>query len=157
MSVTTRFVDCPLPEVFALFMNARAYPRWVVGAKAFRGVDEEWPQPGSTFHHRVGFGPFVIDDQTKLLAVEPPGRVVLEAHAWPAGSAVVELTLRALDDRTEITMQETPSRGIAVAIDNRVLRKLTALRNRWGLARVDRILRHRPDLSNGPESSEERA
>ena len=154
MSVTRRVVECPLSDVFALFMNARAYPRWVVGATAFRGVDEEWPRPGTAFHHRVGVGPFAIDDQTKLLAVEPPRRVVLEAHAWPAGSAIVELTLRAVDDeRTEITTEERPSKGLAAALDSPPLRLMTRLRNRWGLARVDRILQRRPSCRKSHQAT----
>src|SRR5699024_2354649 len=131
MSVTRRVVNHSVSAVFDLFTIAQGYPHWVVGAKAFRGVDEDWPQPGSTFQHRVGIGPLAINDYTRLVAIQPPQKVMLEVRAWPAGRAVAQLTLRAVDEqRTEITMDERPSSGPAVAVDSPPFRLLTRLRNR---------------------------
>ena len=60
-------IDAPPAAVFAVLVDPRTYPRWLIGAHEIRSIDADWPQPGSHFHHRVGVGPFTIPDSSKVL------------------------------------------------------------------------------------------
>jgi len=129
------------PEaVFAILTDAYRYPDWVVGAKAIRSVDAAWPAPGSRFHHRVGIGPFTIDDSTKVEEIDPPHRLVLRARARPHGVARVTLDLvPANDGGTQIVMAEQPLSGIAAKLDGRLLEALIVVRNLESLRRLVRL------------------
>ncbi len=127
-------------QVFAVLADGRRYADWVVGAKRIRDVDDAWPAEGSCFHHEVGVGPLTIKDSTKLLAFEPPRKVVLEARAWPAGRARVTITVSPRDGgRSEVLIEEVPTGGPAKTIDSWPLRRLTMLRNVESLKRLRRI------------------
>ena len=56
---------------FAVLIDPETYPRWLIGATAIRDIDDDWPAPGSKFHHVVGVGPLQIPDDTEVLAIEP--------------------------------------------------------------------------------------
>jgi hypothetical protein len=78
-----------------------------------RDVDASWPAVGSRLHHSVGTWPFVVDDDTEVVACEPGERLTLRARAWPAGEAHVDLRLEGLDGgrRTEIGIEERAVAG----------------------------------------------
>jgi uncharacterized protein YndB with AHSA1/START domain len=127
-------------EVFAVLADGRRYADWVVGAKRVRAVDDSWPQPGSQFHHEVGVGPLTIKDASRLLSMDPPRQVVLEVRAWPAGKARVTITVGPREGGgSEVLLEETPTDGIAKAVDSWPLRRITMLRNVESLKRLRRI------------------
>jgi uncharacterized protein YndB with AHSA1/START domain len=131
----------PPEDVFAVLTDGWRYADWVVGAKRVRAVDDIWPQPGSRFHHEVGFGPVTLKDSSELLAVEPPRQVVLEVRAWPAGKARVTITVSAREGGgSEVLLEEVPTEGPAKTIDSWPLRRLTMLRNVESLKRLRRIV-----------------
>jgi hypothetical protein len=139
-----------LDAVWDTLMTAGAYEHWVVGCKRIRGVDPTWPQPGSAFHHSVGFGPIAISDKTQVEVCEPRTRLVLLAHAWPAGQARVELLLRALEEHTAITMTEQAVSGPAALLSGPALDLATHLRNDVALHRLRRLVESRAPKPDAP-------
>ncbi len=137
MAATSLRVDRSPEAVFAVLADPWRFAHWVVGAQRIRDVDREWPAVGSRFHHRVGFGPFTLDDSTVLEEIDPPRRMVLRARARPTGIARVTLDLVATrDGGTEIHMEEHPTSGPARYIPGVVLDGLITARNRKSLRRL---------------------
>ena len=106
-------IDAPPETVYETLLDARAYSKWVVGAKEVRGVDRGWPRIGSRFHHKVGVGPAALADSTKILDKKPNKRVVLQVRARPAGVGKVSLDLKPKrrGRKTKVVMTERPTRG----------------------------------------------
>src|SRR5690606_13428608 len=48
------------------------------------------PEPGASFHHRVGFGPLQVADRTTVVEIAPPRVLELLVRARP----LVEATVR---------------------------------------------------------------
>lgn len=142
MSVTTIHLDQPPDAIFAVMADPWRFADWVVGAKCIRAVDGTWPEPGSRFHHRFGFGRVTVDDSTVLEEIDPPRHLVLRARARPHGIARVRLELRATPDGgTDVEMEETPIAGFAKRAHNPVLDGVVTLRNRRSLRRLERLAR----------------
>lgn len=131
-------VEAPPDVVFEVICDPASYALWVVGAKHVRGVDADWPQPGSLLHHTVGWGPFQDHDTTKVLELERARRLRLEARLWPFGTAEVDLRLSPADGGTELIMHETPVRGPAARFDNPAMQIGLYARNVWALRRLCR-------------------
>lgn len=107
-------VDATPEEVFEVLSDPTTYPEWLVGAKAIRSVDEDWPAVGSRFHHRIGLGgPLTIPGSTSVRRSEPPELLELGAGMGPFGEAKVRFRLRRRDRRTHLAIEEEPRRGIA--------------------------------------------
>lgn len=135
-------LDAAPEAVFDVLADARRYADWVVGAKHIRDVDGNWPEPGSRFHHRVGFGPIDVADSTVVEVIEPPRRLVLRARARPAGIARVSLELApGAGGGTDVEMREDVISPIASRLDNPGLQALIRLRNRKSLRRLERAAR----------------
>lgn len=140
MSRNEIVVDVPPAAVFNVLADGNRYADWVVGAKKVRHVEGPWPQPGARFHHTVGVGPLKIDDNTKVLELDPGHRLVLSARARPAGTARVVLTLEPVDgDRTRVVMEEWAESGPANLIPQRLLDPLTHVRNAEALRRLKNL------------------
>jgi hypothetical protein len=139
-------------EVFAVLLDARAYAGWVVGARRIRGVDASWPDPGSSFHHALGAGPLELKDDTKVLAVDAPRSLCLEARFRPAGRARIELTVEPAAPGSRIRLREQPVGGPATALRGRIGDRLIGARNVVSLHRLRRLVERRgpQPASNGP-------
>ena len=111
MARTSTRTDATPERVFKVLIDAEAYPRWVVGAKQVRAVDDGWPAPGTAFHHSVGAGPACVDDATTVVELDPPRRLVLRGRARPLGTMAIVLDVRRAGDETEITITEQPAAG----------------------------------------------
>ena len=113
MSRNTRIVRAAAERVWDVLTDGWLYPSWVVGATRMRGVDDDWPKVGSRLHHSFGVWPLVIDDNTEVLEVEEPRRLVLKARGWPLGEARVVLELQPHDEgrATEVMIDETVVSG----------------------------------------------
>jgi NAD(P)-dependent dehydrogenase (short-subunit alcohol dehydrogenase family)/uncharacterized protein YndB with AHSA1/START domain len=133
-------------EVFAVLADPERYPDWVVGADKIRDYDEEFPQVGSRFHHKVGPGPVNIRDYTEVTEVDEPRRLVLKAKARPLGTATIALDLRESADGTEVLMEEVPGdRLTSLFVGNPVADTALRVRNAEALARLKRVVEGIPE------------
>jgi uncharacterized protein YndB with AHSA1/START domain len=132
-------------DVWDVLMDPESYAYWVVGASHIRGVDPDWPAPGSRFHHSQGIWPLTLNDHSTVLEIDPPRRLVLKVKIRPLGTARVDLRLRALDaGGTHVTMIEVPgdvpSRFV---FGNPLSQRLLHLRNEESLRRLRRLAEER--------------
>lgn len=104
-------IDLPIDEAFDLVADASRYPHWLVGAQEV-AVGDGWPRPGSSFSHRIGFGPARIPGSTTVRVIDRPTRLVLAAGMGVLGEATVEFGLDPISaDRTLVTIAEAPAKG----------------------------------------------
>ncbi|QYG91883.1 SRPBCC family protein [Iamia sp. SCSIO 61187] len=129
---------------WAVLSDPTTYPRWLVGAVEILSVDEAWPEPGTSFRHRVGLGgPITTQDSTTVKAVDEPRSLVLEARARPFGRAHVEIEVRPAGAGCEVAMREgmlsplTPLTPMA--------QPLITARNKESLRRLSEM----PELGGG--------
>lgn len=111
MTENERVIDASPEEVWSVLADGWLYPLWVVGATRMRDVDESWPAVGSRLHHSIGVWPCVIDDETKVVAAEPPRRMGLRAKGWPLGEADVVIELEPAGRGTRVTIHEQAVEG----------------------------------------------
>jgi uncharacterized protein YndB with AHSA1/START domain len=134
-------VNAPVSRVWEVLADPSNYPRWVVGAKSFRGADPVFPAVGSRFHHSVGFGPVTIDDHTEVTDVNPPWRIELRAKTRPLGTARVVLLVQPRDDgTTHLTMIEEAGDPLTRFVFNPLTHALVWGRNVEGLRRLKKII-----------------
>jgi uncharacterized protein YndB with AHSA1/START domain len=136
MTEVSRHALVPIGDVFAALTDPHTYPQWLVGCREIRGVDDGWPEVGTSFHHRVGlFGPITLADHTKVIDVEPCRHLALEVMARPFIRARVDFVLSArrtaASHDTRISLSEVPI-GIYAPLGG-VLAAPTAARNRVSL------------------------
>jgi uncharacterized protein YndB with AHSA1/START domain len=135
------------PEhVFDTIADPWRLPLWVVGAVHIRAVDPGWPAEGTRVHHQVGAWPVTVSDSTQVIEIEPLKRLVLQGRAWPFGEARIELIVEPDGDGTRVEMREAPTHGPPRALDNPLLRRILAVRNRESLQRLAALAeeRHHP-------------
>ncbi len=129
--------------VFDVLRDGRTYEHWVVGTRAIRVVEPDWPAPGSALHYTIGYGPLRKDDETRSCGYEPDRRLELEAHAWPAGTARIELRAEPVAGGTRVSIDEHPLRGPAKLLHNPLADLAIKLRNVETLRRLERLARRR--------------
>jgi uncharacterized protein YndB with AHSA1/START domain len=140
----TTTIDATPEQIFEVLLDAWTYKDWVVGADDIRDVDPEWPAVGARFHHTVGVGPAKTDDNTKIVALDPPRRLVLEARARPAGIAHVEFLVEpSTEGGSTITIEEHPIDGPATALPDAVTDVGLKLRNAETLRRLRNVVEER--------------
>jgi uncharacterized protein YndB with AHSA1/START domain len=157
VAYTSVELDAPPDDVFALLVDAHAYPRWLIGASRIRDVDDTWPAPGSRFHHRVGFGPFSLADSTKVLAIEPGRMLRLAVRARPLVSAIVTFRVVGDDHRSVLSFEEEPSPRVLGNLVRPVMDPLTHFRNHRSLRRLAALVQStRPEPSAADRHGRER-
>ena len=119
--------------------DGHSYARWVVGTSQIRSVDDSWPARGSRLHYSVGRGPLRHDGHTEVLDVDERRRIELEAHAWPIGTARIELVLDDAGNDCRVTMVEHPARGVVATLHNPIGELLLKVRNVEALRRLGRL------------------
>jgi uncharacterized protein YndB with AHSA1/START domain len=129
----------PVTDVFAVLTDPKSYAYWVVGSDTIRDADASWPAPGAKLHHRVGLGPFKINDNTEVLEVSEPRRLVLQARVRPLGTARIVLELIDLGDGTQVTMTEEPGDPFSRLLHNPITDYLLRRRNDVALRRLDAL------------------
>ena len=139
MATARTFIQAPPEDIFNVLSRAETYEHWVVGCQQVRQSDAEWPQPGSSFEHRLGVGPLRIGDITTVVESSPPRRLVLRTRAWPLGETLVELRIWASGEGSEVEMRQQPAAGPIAKLDNPLQQMLTALRDRECLRRLRRL------------------
>ena len=145
MSTNKITVAVPPSVVWGVLADPPTYQYWVVGSKRIRRHDAEWPEPGSEFHHNVGFGPITIADKTVALQAEAPRRLVMQVRVLPVGTGVVTFDLEPSEGGTRVVMGERAESGPAKRLGP-VFDRLAWLRNAETLRRLRRCAekRHRP-------------
>jgi hypothetical protein len=126
--------------VFEHLLDPWHYPDWLLGASTMRDVDDDWPTVGSAFHHRVGFGPFKINDRSKILEIDPPKRLVLHVRATPAVQAVVTFTVEPTAEGSILWLEERPAMKIGELL-RPVLDPPTHVRNKSSLENLADLMR----------------
>jgi uncharacterized protein YndB with AHSA1/START domain len=156
-----RHVAAAPEAVFATMSDAWLMPAWVVGNTHIRGVEAEWPAPGSRMHHRIGPWPFSVSDSTTIIECEPPHRLVLQARAYPLGQLRIELAVEPNGDGSLVRMAEVATHGVWRIFDFALFRRLLAARNRECLARLAAIVQNRIAIAasgrSGPSAGRVRA
>lgn len=125
-SHNTERIDASPASLYALLLDASRYPEWLVGAQAITSVDDDWPRVGSSFHHRIGFGPLRVPGSTTIAELDLDRLLVLRAGMGPLGEAEVRFALEADGDGTVLQMDERPTRG-PVRLTDRVTGPLLPL------------------------------
>jgi uncharacterized protein YndB with AHSA1/START domain len=162
MSVNKMLVDAPPEAVFAVLADPAAYGAFVVGSKHVRRFEPTFPERGSTFHHTLGVGPFILRDKTCVEEVEENRRLVLLAHMRPFAVNRVAFTLRPVAEGTEagtevpgtevpgtevpgteVEVEEYAVKGPAAALWNPLFEAAMALRNQEMLRRLKRVAERR--------------
>lgn len=136
MSTVTQVFNSPASAVWKVMADGWLYSGWVVGASRIRDVDAHWPEVGALLHHSVGVWPLLINDSTKVTAVEPGRRLELIARGWPIGEAKVVITLEDLGGQCRVTMVEDAVRGPGLAVPKALRDPVITVRNRETLDRL---------------------
>jgi uncharacterized protein YndB with AHSA1/START domain len=139
MTCVDLVIKSPVEKVWAVLADAYSYADWVVGAKQIRAVEGHWPERGSLFHHTVGMGPLNLEDNTKVMDVEPIRHLVLEGRARPLGRARIEFTLSRVGAGTTVALEEEVVSPALVRLLNPVLGPLVRARNNKTLERLARV------------------
>jgi uncharacterized protein YndB with AHSA1/START domain len=132
----------PPQAVFDVLSSAERYAQWVVGPRESGAPDGDWPARGSTFRHTEGRGPLAMQDETEIVEIVPPRRIVLDARIRPIAEARIELTLRSWDGGTRVRMVERVTGGPVGRIPRWLVDPVIYLRNRRALARLRRVVAH---------------
>jgi hypothetical protein len=137
MSTVSRLFNSPADVVWKVIADGWLYSGWVVGASRIRAVDAHWPEAGSRLHHSVGAWPMVINDSTRVAAVEPGRSLELVARGWPLGEAKVVITLEDLGTQCRVTIAEDAIRGPGKLVPKTLRDPLIDVRNRETLNRLE--------------------
>lgn len=143
MAYTSRELDAPAAEVWAVIVDPHTYPRWLIGASEIRGVDPQWPAPGSAFHHRIGVGPFKLADKTTVKAIDEGRRLELAVRARPLVAATVRFGLVSDGRRTVLSFEEEPDPRLLGNLVRPVVDPLTHVRNHRSLRRLEQVVDER--------------
>jgi uncharacterized protein YndB with AHSA1/START domain len=139
MASARTFIHAAPEDVFNVLSNAQTYEHWVVGCQQIRQTDAAFPEPGSSFEHRIGIGPLRLQDITTVVEAWPPHRLVLRTRAWPLGETLVELRMHGRPSGTAIEMRQQPSAGPIAKLDNPLQQLFTSLRDRECLRRLRKL------------------
>ena len=139
MATARTFIHAAPEDIFNVLSRPDTYEYWVVGCQQVRDSDSAWPEPGTSFEHRIGLGPLRIQDITTVVESTPPRRLVLRTRAWPLGETLVEMRMMPARDGTEVEMRQHPSAGPIARLDNPLQQIFTALRDRECLRRLRRL------------------
>ena len=146
MATTTRLMSATPDEVFGVLSDPRSYAYWVLGSKAVRDAESNWPAKGSRFHHTVGFGPLRVRDHTSVEAVRSDRYLQLRTKARPMGTARVKLDLVPTSGGTEVTMNERAADSATAFVFNPFTHLLVHRRNVRSLERLAELAEGRKPM-----------
>lgn len=149
MAPVRKWVPAQVDDVWAVLADPRSYAFWVVGSHDITGVEGDWPDPGATFRHVQGHGPFKWSDTTTVVEAEPPRRLLLEVRIRPFLVGPVELILEPDGEGTCITIDERAEGGFAGMLPHALTSPLIALRNAEGLRRLAAMAWTRHEVRTG--------
>jgi uncharacterized protein YndB with AHSA1/START domain len=141
-------VDAPPDVVFDVLDDPYAYPKWVVGSRRIRGVDDTWPAEGSRFHHAIGTAAGELRDSSKVLRRERPHFLSLEVRFRPSGVARVDIRVEPDGSGSVVTLEETPTGGPFARMPRFITDPILTLRNGLSLRRLRHEVERRATLSS---------
>jgi hypothetical protein len=145
----SRDLDASPEAVMAVLLRAETFPVWVVGPGRVVAIDDSWPGVGSGFTHETGRGPFKLRDRTTVQHVDPDGRrISLLAHVRPAGSAAIQLHVRARGAGSRVVLHERPISGPGAWLPQPLYRPALRVRNVVALWRLERLVASSPQGSS---------
>lgn len=154
MAVTERVVRASPTEVWAILADGWTYSDWVVGTSHIRGVDPDWPRPGSHLYHKAGPWPVSLRDRSTSLSAEEPRCLELMAGLWPLGEAKVRLELAATPSGgTRIRMYESFEGGSLRWMRTKIHDLLLHGRNVEALRRLGDLAAGRPPYRVPPRAA----
>ncbi|MFH8884722.1 SRPBCC family protein [Streptomyces californicus] len=139
MAARHHLIDRAPSAVWAVLEDERQYGSWVVGTSETRREEGHWPELGSSIVYDVRLGPRRFTGRTVVRRIERPRTLELEAEAGALGSARIALDIRPWGDKTLVTVDEHPLRGIGGTLHNVLLDSLIQIRHRTMLARLARL------------------
>ena len=142
-------IAAPPEAVFDVLADPRSFARWVVGSKAIRAADPDWPAPGSVFDHAQGVGALVLKDTTTALESERPRLLSMRVNARPLTVAHVTLTLEPRDGGTHVVMREVPADLRSQVTMNPAVDPLLHMRNAESLRRLKRLAEGTEPMPDG--------
>ena len=137
MSTVSQLFNTPAADVWRVIADGWLYSGWVVGASRIRAVDDTWPQAGARLHHSVGAWPLLINDSTRVTAVEPGKSLELVARGWPMGEAKVVITLQDQGAQCLVSIAEDAIRGPGKKVPKVMRDPMITVRNRETLKRLE--------------------
>ena len=137
MSTVSQLFESPSADVWRVIADGWLYSGWVVGASRIRDVDAEWPGLGAHLHHSVGAWPLVINDSTRVTALEPGRSLELVARGWPMGEAKVDIKLEDRGNQCLVTIAEDAIRGPGKLMPKFLRDPMISARNRETLRRLE--------------------
>ena len=143
MATSERFMPVPPEAIWDALADSGSYGYWVVGSKAIRDADPQWPAPGTCFHHTIGVGPMTVRDHTESLVAEAPRLLRIRAKGRPLGTAKVTLQMTPRDGGTLVRMTETADGPTAMLAVNPLVHLFTKARNAESLMRLEELALHR--------------
>jgi uncharacterized protein YndB with AHSA1/START domain len=133
------YIEATPERVFEVLADPSTYGHWVVGSSHIRDADERWPEPGTRFHHTVGWGPLKLDDHTSVIASHPPNRLELKAKARPLGTAHVVMIVAPENGGSRVTMIEDAGDRLTALVFNPLTHLLVRGRNVESLERLKEL------------------
>ncbi|MCT9821396.1 SRPBCC family protein [Microbacterium sp. W1N] len=149
MSRNVRKLECTPEAVFEVLGDGWLYPTWVVGASRMRAVDDRWPAQRSRLQHSFGVWPVLIDDETVVESVDPPGQIVLRAKGWPLGEARVVIDVKPVAGGTLVRIQEEAVSGPGRFVPRPIMDALLHWRNGETLHRLAYLAEGRAAADGG--------
>lgn len=143
VTVNETTIEATPQEVWDVLADGWLYPLWVVGATRMRAVDDGWPQVGTRIHHSAGVWPAVINDETVVLAAEPPKRIELRAKGWPMGEADVTIVVEPSVRGSRVVIEEDASIGPGRLMPSVIRQPLLSWRNTETLRRLKFVVEGR--------------
>src|SRR3712207_2543572 len=131
-------IDAPPEAVFDVLSDPRSFARWVVGSRAIRSADPEWPAAGAVFDHAQGVVPIHLKDTTSSLECVRPSLLRMRVQARPVSTAYVTLRLQPNGEGTHVTMEEGPASLLSRLTMNPLTEPLMRMRNHESLRRLKR-------------------
>ena len=141
MAHVCRHYDATPEDVFSVLADPATYPDWLIGAARIRDVDENFPSPGSKFHHMVGVRPFVIADHSEVLDVDPDRSLLLHVKARPMFAGKVQFRITGEGEGCVLTCEEVPDLPLAPL--RPVIEPLIHARNQRSLASMETLVMQR--------------
>jgi uncharacterized protein YndB with AHSA1/START domain len=136
MAYTEIDIYVPPERVFAVLAEPRSFARWVVGSRAIRRADPDWPAAGTSFDHTVGIWPVTLSDHSEVVESIRPRLLKLLVKARPFSRAYVTLHLDAEGSGTRVRMDERAADWRSRILFNPLTDPLVRLRNRVSLRRL---------------------
>jgi hypothetical protein len=134
-----RLIRCGPGDVFSVLADGYLLPGWIHAGSRMQGLDQAWPQPGSTSQHSSRLGPIPLHDGTAIVEWDPPRHMKLTIHGRLVGSTIVTLDVEVGANGCLAHLTETVVRGPGLLVPETLRRAGLHLQNGERLERLARL------------------